>query len=274
MIDRIFAAPAASKNELEQGIAFAKQHGLDYEIPTFYHPEHFENLDAEIARHKALLEGFAGVLSLYGPLADLNVVSADADIARVSRQRYQQSIEIAKALNVRYLILHSQWSPLYTATGSAKNWLAKMTDFWEETIAEQLENTHITVLIENFLDPAPDHIVKLLSRLNSPHLKACLDTGHVNIFSTWSPEDWIRELGPQVAYIHAHNNSGEVDTHDAFDKGIIDMDSFLNHLSQLPQKIHLSIETATIEGLKDSYAKMVPYLELQNENSNSKSFLI
>ena len=77
-----------------------------------------------------------------------------------------------------------------------------------------------------------------------------------------------------MAYIHAHNNGGTLDSHDSFEKGLLDMESFLNHLALLPQKIHLAIETSTVKGLASSYDMLRPYLKLQSEQFASKSFLI
>lgn len=272
MIDRIFAAPKGC--DLVQGIGFALENRLDYELPAFYYPENLDNGAAEIAKYNELLADFKGILSMHGPIFDTNVVSLDPEILKISRHRYLQAINIAKELGVRYLVFHTQWTPIYTAASANKQWLSKMADYWEEMIAEHLEGSHLTVLLENFLDPTPEHMMSLLSRVSSQHLKACLDTGHVNIFSEMAPIDWIRELGSQVVYIHAHNNDGELDSHDSFEKGLIDMESFLNHLALLPQKIHLAIETNTVEGLTHSYQMLKPYLKLQNEQFASKSFLI
>jgi sugar phosphate isomerase/epimerase len=272
MIDRVFAAPKG--NELEQGIQFAINHRLDYELPTFYYVENLDNRDAEVANYNRMLQGFRGILSMHGPIFDTNVVSLDPEILKISTYRYMQAIEIAKEMDVRYLVFHSQWTPIYPAANASKMWLAKVTNFWEQLISEHLEGSNLTILIENFLDPTPEPINTLLSRVSSPHLKACLDTGHVNIFSELSPIDWIRELGSQVVYIHAHNNAGELDSHDSFERGLLDMESFLNHLALLPQKIHLAIETSTIKGLASSYEMLKPYLKLQNEQFASKSFLI
>jgi sugar phosphate isomerase/epimerase len=271
VIDRIFAAPRGES--LEQGLAFAKLHNLDYEIPTAtFFPT--EPAQMTIERYQKAMEDFSGLVALHGPYEDLNVASGDPDIAAISQQRYLQTIEIAKALKLRYVVFHSQWTPALSAKNTARTWLSKMTDFWEQVLAEHLEGSQTTVLIENYLEPTPEHTVKLLSRINSSHLKACLDTGHANLFSQCSPEDWIHDLGSQVVYIHAHNNGGETDSHDPFDKGILDMDSFLNHIALLPQKLHLCIETASLEALESSYAKVAPYLQLQNEHIQSKSFLI
>jgi sugar phosphate isomerase/epimerase len=272
MIDRIFAAPKGP--ELEQGIDFAISHGLDYELPTFYYVENLDRKDEEIARYNRLLGNYTGMLSMHGPIFDTNVVSLDPEIMRISRYRYQQAINIAKEMNVRYLVFHSQWTPIYTAANATKMWLAKVTDFWESLISEHLEGSNLTILIENFLDPNPDATMTLLSRVGSPHLRACVDTGHINIFSDLSPIDWIREMGNYAVYIHAHNNAGELDSHDSFERGLLDMESFLNHIALLPQKLHLAIETSTLKGLSNSYDMLKPYLKLQNEQYASKSFLI
>lgn len=272
MIDRIFAAPKGA--DLAEGIAFALENKLDYELPTFYFPENLDRADEEIARYRDLLADFKGVLSMHGPIFDMNVVSLDPEIEQASRRRYVQAIQIAKELDVRYLVFHTQWTPIYTAANATKQWLAKQTDYWERMIAEHLEDSNLTILLENFLEPRPDIQASLLSRISSPHVRACLDTGHVNIFSELSPIDWLRELGSHVAYIHAHNNTGTVDSHDAFDTGLLDMEAFLNHLAMLPQKIHLAIETHSVEGMQSSYLTVKPYLKMQSEQFASKSFLI
>lgn len=272
MIDRIFAAPKSP--DIEQGIEFALLNHLDYEVPTFYYVENLDRKEQEIARYRGLLRDFQGVLSMHGPIFDTNVVSMDPEILKISQYRYKQAIEVAKELDVRYLVFHSQWTPIYTAANATKIWLTKVTNFWEGLIDEHIKDSNLTILIENFLDDTPDSINTLLSRVNSPHLKACVDTGHINIFSELSPIDWLRELGNHAVYIHAHNNGGELDSHDSFEKGLIDMEGFLNHIALLPQKLHLAIETSTVKGLQSSYDMLKPYLTLQKEQFASKSFLI
>ena len=272
MIDRVFAAPKGP--ELEQGIQFALHHQLDYELPTFYYVENLDAKDREIARYQQLLAGFQGILSMHGPIFDTNVVSLDPELMRISRQRYIQAINVAKEMGVRYLVFHSQWTPIYPAANATRMWLNKMTEYWEQTIAEHLQGTQLTVLIENFLDTSPESMMTLLSRIDSPHLKACLDTGHVNIFSELSPIDWLKTLGNQVVYIHAHNNGGELDSHDAFGQGLLDLDSILQHVALLPQKIHVAIETSTVKGLSESYEILKPYWQIPTPQVGIKSFLI
>lgn len=272
MIDQIYAAPKGIT--LEDGLAFAAEHRLNFELPNFYAPGNLERLEEEIARTRQLAGEFHGTLSLHGPMMDINVVSPDPEVRRISRHRYEQAILAAKQLNVRYVVFHTQWTPVFHVAGLTKQWLAEVTDYWEQLIAEHLEDTSITVLLENFMDETPDLMNTVLARIDSSHLKACLDTGHVNLFSDMSPIDWMSELGNHLAYIHAHNNNGETDEHEAFDKGLIDMESFLNHLALLPQKSHLAIEVNTLTALSRSYEMLKPYIQLQNEQFAAKSFLI
>jgi sugar phosphate isomerase/epimerase len=273
MIDQVFAAPKHA--ELDEGLCFALENQLGFEIPTFYDAHNLENKDPEIERYQGLLESHRGLLSMHGPIFDMNVVSLDPKIRDASRLRYKQAIDIAKQLNVRYLIFHSQWSPLYASLENGSNqWTDALVTYWQEVIEEELQDGNLTILIENFLDPTPDSMLRLLQRVSSPHLRACLDTGHVNIFSELSPIDWVRELNRYIVYIHAHNNDGRIDSHEAFDNGILDMSAFLNHVALLPQKVHLAIETSSFEALKSSYKMTQPYLTLQHEQYASKSFLI
>ena len=272
MIDRVFAAPKGAP--LEDGIRFAVENRVDFELPGFYTVENLDNSASEIPRVQGLLRDFSGILSIHGPIYDINVVSLDPEIRRVSRHRYRQAIQVARAMDARYLILHSQWTPIYPAANASQLWLDSIVAYWRELFPELLEGSNLTVLLENFLDPTPDMLLKTLSQVDSPYLRACLDTGHVNIFSSLPLTDWVRALSGYLSYIHAHNNGGQVDSHDAFDEGVLDMDAFLNHITLLPQKIHLAIETHTIQALASSYTLVKPYLHRQREQLVSKSFLI
>lgn len=268
LIDHIFAAPKGE--HFEQGLALARQQHLNFEIQL----EQLHQIDDEMEKAQTMLRDFQGQVALAVPWSNLNLASVDPDIAQLSQQKYLKAIEVAKAFQIRYLILDSQWSPVYAAAQTTKQWLSKMTDFWEETIGTYLADSHLTILIENFMEPTPESLIKLMSRVNSPQFRVCFDTGHANIFSQCAPVDWLHDLGAYATYIHAHNNNGAVDSHDAFDKGNIDMDSFLNHIALLPQKFHVSINTNSIEALESSYTKLPAYLQLQRENTGSKNFLI
>lgn len=272
MIHEIYAAPKGG--DLEKGIQFAVEHKLNYELPTFYYPENLDNQDDEILKYQLMLCNFKGKLSMHGPIFDTNPVSLDPKIAEASKYRYIQAIEAAKKLDVRYLVFHTQYTPIYQAANCMKFWLSKTTDFWDEIIAEHVQGSHLTLLLENYLDETPEYLQTILSRVNSSHLKACLDIGHVNLFSRVASIDWFDELGQDVVYIHTHNNDGSIDEHQAFDKGTINIESFLNHVALVPHRVHVAIETHSVESMASSLQMIEPFLKLQEEHFVSKSFLV
>jgi sugar phosphate isomerase/epimerase len=272
LIDKVYAAPKYIS--LEQGIEFVMQQNTCYEIPSFLAPQNLDNKSDEISRYRELLKDFKGTLSLHGPIYDMNPVSLDPRIADSSRHRYIQAVEVCKELGVKYLVFHSQYTPIFDVANVYKEWLAQSTDFWQEVIETHLQGTDMVLLMENFMDSTPDIINSLIDRVDSPHMKICLDTGHVNLFSKVSPIDWLDEFGSNVEYIHAHNNHGEKDEHYAFQKGTIDMEGFLNHLVLLPHKVNLAIEVFNIEGVQESFDMIQNYMKMQSEQLTSKSFLL
>ncbi len=272
MIDKIYAAPKYIN--LEDGIQFAIDHCCCYEIPEFMSPASLDNPSESIANFKKKLGDFEGTLSLHGPIYDMNPVSLDPHIAESSKLRYSQALHVCKEMNVKYLVFHSQYTPIFEVANVYKEWLAQNVDFWQELIDTHLQDSEMVILMENFMDTTPDIINSLVSRVDSPNFKACLDTGHVNLFSKIPPIDWLDEMGNNLVYIHAHNNSGSRDEHQAFHKGTIDMEGFINHLALLPHKMSLAIEVFNMEGLEESHQMLQPYMKLQQEQSTSRSFLI
>lgn len=274
MIDHIFVAPKTAGvsetqfplPELVDTIHFAAERQLDLELSA--------HLLTDVSACQAALAQFDGILAIYGPSTDLNPVSADEEIAALSRQRYVQTIQLAKQLNARYVIFRSQDTPLQQVNQHYKNWLGKTTTFWEKMIADLVEGSPLTVLLENYQDPTPETLKTLLSRIASSHLKASLDVGHVNLFSDTVAMDWLEALGSSVAYVQLHNNNGELDEHLGLENGTIDMGTLLNHLALLNQKIHVGLACSTLADLVDSHHQLLPFLQLQQAQFSSKSFLV
>ena len=56
----------------------------------------------EIKKYQQALAGFKLPVTMHGPVFDVNAVSLDPEIGELSRQRYEQAIECALALNARF----------------------------------------------------------------------------------------------------------------------------------------------------------------------------
>ena len=58
----------------------------------------------------------------------------------------------------------------------------------------------------------------------------CLDTGHLNVFSSAELNVWIQRLGPFIRQIHIHDNDGFLDQHLPPGQGNIDFNPLFRFL--------------------------------------------
>jgi len=258
VLEQIFIAP--KQNSLEDSIAFSQKHQLGLELPNFMYPNVLMNRHEEVKQYQTALAGFKLPVTMHGPVFDVNPVSLDPEIADISRQRYEPAIECALALNARFLVLHTQWTPIYQVADCYQPWLEGTISFFQNIIHRYVQDTSLTLVLENFLDPAPNILNDLVTGIDSPHLQACLDIGHVNLFSKIAPTDWLDSLGSNLAYVHAHNNWGRLDEHSPLQEGNLDMEGFLTHASLSPHRLQLVIEVLTLEGISQSLPILEPYL--------------
>jgi sugar phosphate isomerase/epimerase len=261
MYNQLIIAP--KEHSIEESVAFATANQAGLELPNFMYPKTLMNRQTELAQVAEALQDFTLPVSLHGPVFDVNPVSLDPELAETSRRRYEQAIECALTLNATHLVFHSQWTPIYTVSDCYKPWLDATVSFYQTLVERYVKETDLTIVIENFLDTSPHVLNDLVNAIGSPNVKACLDIGHVNLFSDLSPVDWLGRLGNNVAYIHAHNNFGQQDDHLPLAEGNLDMEVFLLHSSLSYQKLQLVVEVLTLEGIANSLETLKPFLNKQ-----------
>ncbi|MCE1245578.1 MAG: sugar phosphate isomerase/epimerase [Firmicutes bacterium] len=158
---------------------------------------------------------------MHGPFFDLTVASLDPEIVKITLKRYEQALATAQALHIEKIVLHTQFNAQLKIPAYINNWLIKSMDYFSG-IVQKLEESRITILIENMFDEDPDIMVELLEKINSPCLGVCLDAGHVNAFSRQPQREWIKQLGKHIRYVHLSDNDGLADEHYALGRGNID----------------------------------------------------
>ncbi len=273
MIQQVVAAPKQSG--VDEGLVFAQTHQLGYEIPVFVSPDILDQPNEAILEWKQKISPIRGMVTLHGPVYDLNPVSLDPNIAAASKLRYQQAVNVAKALGCRYLVVHSQFNTIFSVARVKTEWMNATIDFWQQFAAECLQDSPgLSIVLENFMEEEPGQLRAMVDRINHLQIKACLDTGHANIFSKASVNAWLDELEHQLVYIHSHNNYGHEDEHRGYSYGTLDMEGFINHLIQLPYKVTLALEIFNQPELEESYRIVQRYMAIQQENIPEKTFLI
>jgi len=247
-------------DDLAEHLAVAHKHGIGLELQEFSDPN---VLDGDwrglLDRYARALDGFSRPLALHGPYIDLVSGSPDMRLVALTRERYLHNLEIGRELGVQYIDFHANYLPLVDHPSYLPGWVERQVAFWMP-ITEQAAQYNITLLLENMWEPEPAIICRILNRIQSPYLQACLDVGHAVLYSRLPVSVWINELDGYLVYAHLHNNHGTTDEHLAFGDGVIDFPELLDLLRKLPHPPVFSLELPTLEAIKSSLA----YLHLSD----------
>lgn len=176
------------------------------------------------------LKDFKGIKALHGPFFDLNPISPDRTIREVSYEKYKKAMEIAKELDVDYLIFHSQIS-LYNLTPKIRKFIKEENrKFWNWIIKDM--NYKGMILIENIFEEDPYVLKEVIEAINLDNIRINLDLEHVKL-SEVELEIWIKELKDYIEVVHIHTNQG------IFDNCISLNDDEIQHLYELLDKYNI-----------------------------------
>jgi sugar phosphate isomerase/epimerase len=210
-----------------------------------------------VGEYKARLNGYAAPITMHGAFIDLISGSPDKRVAAIARDRYRQNLEIAYELDAKVIDFHANYLPLVDHPSYLPEWEKRQVEFWVP-IAEEAVKAGVTLVLENMWEPDPGIICRVLTRINSPCLKACLDVGHASLYSKLPVSVWIEQLGNNLIYTHLHNNHGTTDEHLAFGDGVLDFPELLASLRALPNPPMFILELPTLSSIEASLS----YLEL------------
>lgn len=191
--------------------------------------------------------------TIHGPFRDLHYHSSDKRIIEVVRYRFLQAIEVARRLGATHIVYHSTFSPFVVSQEFPRLWLERSLAFWPQ-IVECAAQSNIILLLENIWDDKPDHMLNLIRGINSPYFKACLDMGHINIFSKVPFANWLDGLGKEVVYFHIHNNPGSWDLHRSLGKGSINYEEIFREIESRGLDPIFTIEVMNRADVEESLA--------------------
>ena len=133
---------------------------------------------------------------------------------------------MARRLGADRVVIHDGFVPFVYFP----EWFVEQSvAFWRDFLPEVPE--HMTIALENVMDPGPDMLAQIMAQVDDPRLGVCLDVGHANTtVSKTAVLDWIAPLIPWLRHVHLHNNSGGWDLHDPLGEGNIPMEQVLDTL--------------------------------------------
>ena len=207
----------------------ARQYGLGVEIASFCTAW---NLDEHLPEtRKALEPTLAGISRrvLHGPFNELFPCAIDPKARALAAERYRQSIRLAKGYGAAKVIIHGGYHPrIYYPV-----WYAEQSIlFWRDFLKE---DPGVQIVLENVLEETPEMLLEIVTGVDDPRLRLCLDVGHVNAYSRVPVRSWLECWAPWISHFHIHNNDGGWDSHSALSEGTIPMKELLTQaIAQCP----------------------------------------
>ncbi|WP_193336253.1 sugar phosphate isomerase/epimerase family protein [Devosia beringensis] len=199
---------------------------------------------------RRLLDGHQGRLGMHGPFMGLNVASSDPDVQAVVAKRMDQALDVAAALNVTQIVIHSPYS----------TWMHNNLDNWPEQRQRVFELTHATLdaavkraenqgcvfVLENIEDKDPADRRKLVESFNSSAFALSIDTGHAAYAygSTGAPpvDYFVLDAGEKLQHVHLQDADGYADRHWPLGHGNINWRAIFARLADITSHPRLIIE--------------------------------
>lgn len=215
----------------------AKKYGLGLELAEFCTAWNLDDCFPETDRR--IQEESRGIsrLTIHGPYNELYPCAIDRKARALAKERYLQTIEVAKRYDVRKIVFHGGFDPhLYFPIWFKEQSILFFRDFVKE-IPEDM-----TIYLENVLEPEPGLLTEILQAVDDPRLFMCLDVGHAEAYSEHPALDWLRQAAPFIRHLHVHNNNGKVDSHSPLMEGIIPMEALFETIDTLCPQATVTLE--------------------------------
>lgn len=201
--------------------AVAREYGLGLEIAEYCTAA---NMEVEFPEwDRRVREEISGISAciLHAPFNELFPCAIDPKARELAALRYRQAILLAKEYGAEKVVIHGGYSPYLYYPG----WYVEQSVlFWKDFLKD---DPGVEIVLENVLEPEPEMMKDIVSGVNHPGFRLCLDVGHVNAYSKRPVMAWLNGLVPYLDHFHIHNNDGTGDTHSPLTAGTIPMEDLL-----------------------------------------------
>ncbi len=225
-------------DEINKYKELSKEYDLGFEYNEFYMPSLLDDanrLGDTINRYYELKRCND---TLHGVFYDITLDSIDPWIKEASLIRVRSSLDIAKTLNCKGVVFHTNYITWMKDEAYKKRWLEENKKIYLELIEEY---DTLEIYIENMFDLDPYLLRDLVKEINHERVGVCLDIAHASI-SNVDLSVWFKELSPYIKHIHINDNDKIVDSHLELGKGIIDYDLAYKYIKELNDDISILIE--------------------------------
>jgi sugar phosphate isomerase/epimerase len=200
------------------------------------------------------------VLTIHAPFMDLNPGAVDPMIRSATQLRFKQVLSVASVLKPRAVVFHAAYDR-WRYAGKRELWLENSMETWPRVMEIASRIPDMRVAVENVFDEDPEALGMLIERINSPQFGFCFDTGHFNLFSTMTMEEWFERLGSHLVEVHLHDNGGAEDSHKALGSGTVDFERFFRLINEHRIRPVYTLEAHEPEDIEPSLQKIRTFLK-------------
>lgn len=185
--------------------------------------------------------------TLHAPFFDLAPGAIDPKIREITRKKLRLAFELIPVFQPLSIVCHLGYEE-NKHSYKMDQWLEYSIETWQELV-EIAGRSNTLVMFENTYETTPDIHHILFTRINSPSLRLCLDTGHLTAYAGTSWQLWLDSLLPWLGQLHLHDNTGRRDDHIAVGHGCFDFQELFDFLRKRQLKPIITLEPHSKEDL-------------------------
>ncbi|RMF95068.1 MAG: hypothetical protein D6734_06420 [Candidatus Schekmanbacteria bacterium] len=217
--------------------------------------------DSDFKRISTILYENGIKTTFHAPFMDLSPGGIDKKIREISIFRIKQVLDAAAYFHPLSVVVHPGYDKWRFASAKEK-WIEKSVETWEE-ILNSRPFDDITICLENVFEDNPSTIIEVCRKVQNENFRLCFDTGHFNLFSSISLEDWVNATLPYLKEMHLHDNCGKSDDHDAIGNGNVNFMTLFKLTKKIENPI-LTIEAHSPENVFKSIERLGNILKETN----------
>lgn len=243
---------------LEDHLECARRYGLGVEIQYLTMPPWLsKDCRAEAERVRGLIDGIDGPIGFHGHFMDTCHVSPDPLVCDLSRDRYNESLDLAEILGASFVVFHTQYNTALRLPDYADTFHEASLRFWPD-VADEAKRRGIKLMIENMFDVDPEPIARMAREIDHPAFRLCFDVAHAEIHSDIPTEKWIEAFGDYLDHVHINDCDGENDLHQELGEGSLDLIPAIEQLVSLDRPLTYTLETRTSGDVSAQFLGLEP----------------
>ncbi|MCX8030572.1 MAG: sugar phosphate isomerase/epimerase [Thermodesulfovibrionales bacterium] len=242
--------------KIKDYLAEIKKHKLNLEI--YFNSDALDSIKGSDLEMLMNSLDYKPSLSIHAPFMDLSPGAIDSKVRAVTLDRFFHVLEIAGRISATHIVFHSGYEK-WNYNHNIDLWLEKSLQTWRKVL-DSSKDMNVKIAIENIFEDNPKNLLMLMKELASERFGICFDTGHCNIFSSVSLDEWLEALTPYILELHVHDNDKRSDAHYPIGEGTFDFNRLFSYIKD--KKCLYTIETHSPEMVIKSIEKLSAFLNI------------